>query len=356
MSEPLVIQSFRGPYQVVFDEQAIFRLNASPTKNLHFIIDDRVAARYASLLPNVLNAPSCLRIPATEENKSFDKFSDYIQHLVSQPIRRGDTIIAIGGGIIQDIAVFLAATLLRGIDWQFYPTTLLAQADSCIGSKSSINFKSWKNLLGTFTPPKVVYVCTQFLDTLGEPELRSGVGEMIKVHVIDGKPSVNRMLKDYDLIFGDRKLMRQYIETSLRIKKKLIEEDEFDQGIRNILNYGHSFGHAIESATDFAIPHGVAVTIGMDLANFFSYRRGSLDGSTFESLHFLMAKNYRGYESITVPVDRFFSALSKDKKNIGEKLALILLNESGTVSKQIVDKDTGFEAICGEYLNHGRTQ
>lgn len=145
------------------------------------IIDARVADLYAVPLASVLAAPSTLRIDATEPNKSLERMPAYVLHLLDHGLRRDCTLVAIGGGIIQDIVCFIAATLMRGLPWTFYPTTLLAQADSCIGSKSSINVGRFKNQLGTFTPPAEIQLSTDVLDTLDEADIRSGLGEIIKV-------------------------------------------------------------------------------------------------------------------------------------------------------------------------------
>ncbi|MBI5139168.1 3-dehydroquinate synthase, partial [Candidatus Nomurabacteria bacterium] len=150
--ETLEINSHRGKYIAQFRE-SIFEFSNFDLAKKIFIIDSKVASLYGDQLKKILNSELCLLIEATEENKSLHKFTHHIEQLTSLGIRRGDTLVAIGGGIIQDITCFLAATLFRGLDWIFYPTTLLAQADSCIGSKSSINVGSLKNLLGTFTPP-----------------------------------------------------------------------------------------------------------------------------------------------------------------------------------------------------------
>ena len=242
-------------------------------------------------------------------------------------------LIAIGGGIIQDITCFLAATLLRGIDWKFYPTTLLAQADSCIGSKSSINAGTAKNILGTFTPPREVFVSTRVLNTLDEKDVRSGVGEMLKVHAIDGVASFDRIAGDYEDLFVSPNVMMMYIRRSLEIKKGYIETDEFDRGSRNIFNYGHSFGHAIEAATDFAIPHGIGVTIGMDMANFVSGEIGFGDQGLHASRHGILKRNFAGFEKYPVPMEAFLSAISKDKKNVGSDLMLILPDRDARLQK-----------------------
>jgi 3-dehydroquinate synthase len=355
MAENLTIQSHKGPYTVHFEEDALEALNAEIPENTHFIIDRNIAELYVGKIANILNHESVLLIEATEPNKSLDQFPGYVEHLVSCGIRRGHTLLAIGGGIIQDITCFLAATMLRGVPWRFLPTTLLAQADSCIGSKSSINAGSAKNILGTFTPPARINLSTRFLDTLPAGDVRSGVGEMIKVHVIDGPESFDTIAADYERIFEDREVMRHYLRRSLAIKQKYIEEDEFDQTSRLVFNYGHTFGHAIEGATRFKIPHGIAVTIGMDMANWISAQLGIGTGSHFERMHPTMAKNYAEYQSTPVPMDVFISAISKDKKNLGKgKVTLILPNKDGKIFRDSYDNDTRFRTLCETFLSEVR--
>lgn len=355
MSEQLSIQSFNGAYVAHFDNAALENLNNAVPADAHFIIDARVAELYAIPLANVLKHPSVLLIEAVEPNKSLEKMPAYVEHLVANGVRRDHTLIAIGGGIIQDITCFLAATMLRGIDWHFFPTTLLAQADSCIGSKSSINCGTAKNILGTFTPPKKINVCVDFLDTLDEGDVRSGVGEMIKVHVIDGPSSFDAIAADYPLLFSDKTKMRHYILRSLEIKKGYIERDEMDRGPRNIFNYGHSFGHAIEAATAFAIPHGIAVTIGMDMANFVSWKLGVGSEENYRRMHPVLYVNYTGFEDHPVPIDTFIAAISKDKKNVGsQSVSLILPDPDGIVFRQSYANDGIFRGLCEEFLERTR--
>jgi len=354
--EPLIIESYRGAYTVTFQEDAFTELRLNESDNLHFIIDDKVARLYAPELGEILSAGSVLRIEATEENKSLDKFSAYVETLAGQGIRRGHVLVAIGGGIIQDITCFLAATLLRGIDWHFYPTTLLAQADSCIGSKSSINVGKIKNVLGTFTPPRKITISTRLLSTLEDRDIRSGIGEMLKVHGIDGPESFDRIAADYPRLTSDAETLQRYIRRSLEIKKAIIEQDEFDRGIRNVMNYGHSFGHAIESATNFAVPHGIAVTIGVDMANYVAAHLGQMAVAHYSRMHPTLAANYAGFEKTDIPFDSFMKALSKDKKNIGSQLGLILPNADARVSRVLFDNDAKFRAVCEEYLNQARCQ
>lgn len=353
VSEPLVIQSHRGPYSVYFDEDSLLHVPEMVSSKAHYVIDSKVADLYQSGLRAVLESASVLRIEALETNKSLERCPAYVEHLVGRGIRRGHVLVAIGGGIIQDIVCFLAATLLRGLDWQFYPTTLLAQADSCIGSKSSINVGRLKNIVGTYTPPVRIGISMKVLATLPEEQIRSGIGEMLKVHAIAGPEAFDRIAADYDTILKDPAVMRAYILRSLEIKKGIIEQDEFDRGLRNVMNLGHSFGHAIESATDYAVPHGIAVTMGTDMANFVAARLGLAGEEHYRRMHPTLAKNYRGFEATAVPREQFFSAIGKDKKNTDAKLNLILPNTQGRVGRVECDNDTRFHEACEDYFANG---
>lgn len=355
MSEVLTIQSHKGPYNVYFIDDGLEQLNAAVPVGIHFIIDARVAELYRDRMGAILAHSSVLLIEAIEPNKSLECFPAYVEHLVAQGLRRDHVLVAIGGGIIQDITCFLSATMLRGVPWRFYPTTLLAQCDSCIGSKSSINSGSAKNILGTFTPPVEVVISTRFLDTLDPREVRSGVGEMLKVHAIAGPNDFSRLAADYDDLFRDRNVMVSTIHRALEIKRGYIEIDEFDQGPRLVFNLGHSFGHAIEAATDFAVPHGIAVSMGMDMANWTSWQMDICGESHFHAAHPVLAKNYRGYEAIEVPLDRFLAALAKDKKNTGSgSVTLILPDAEGRVFRGTHAADAHFRSICADYFNKVR--
>jgi len=263
-------------------------------------------------------------------------------------------LVAIGGGVVQDIVCFLAAVLLRGLEWRFYPTTLLAQADSCVGSKSSINVGRIKNVLCTFTPPAAIRINTRVLATLDPVEIRSGIGEMLKVHAIDGPASFDRIAAAYPALLADRGVLEQFIRASLLIKRRLIEADEFDVGARRVMNYGHSFGHAIESATDFGVPHGIAVTIWMDMANYTAARLGVSPPAHFERMHPTLAANYAGFERVDVPLDRLLAALGTDKKNTDSRLTLILPDAGGTPAIGSYPNDAAFRGICADYFARPR--
>lgn len=355
MSDTLIIQSHAGPYEVRFCSNPVELLMENGLEKRHFIIDRRIADLYSGELKTILDSASVLLVDAREDNKSLERFPEYVEHFVSRGLRRDEKLVAIGGGIIQDITCFIAATMLRGVEWEFLPTTLLAQADSCIGSKSSINCRGAKNILGTFTPPRTVYIDVGFLKTLDERDVRSGIGEMLKVHVIDGRHAFDQIAVHYDELTADDDLMVRFIRRSLEIKKGYIERDEFDRGPRNIFNYGHTFGHAIEAATHFAIPHGIAVTIGMDMANFVAARIGVGDQADFERMHDVLRKNFSGYETHAVPLQPFIDAIKKDKKNVGKNdVTLILVHKDGSLNKVPHPADVDFAGLCQHYLESVR--
>lgn len=347
--EALTINSHKGPYTVHFVND-IF--SASPPwseGDPHFIIDGNVARTYQSDLKSLLSHPNAIVLEATEDAKSLHQIIPIIELLVSNKIRRTHHLVAIGGGVIQDITCFIASILLRGIYWDFVPTTLLAQADSCIGSKSSINIGSSKNIVGTFYPPRTVWIDSSLLASLGDSELRSGIGEILKVHAIDSPESFDNVANDYDSMMGDHDILRRYIRDSLLIKKRYIEIDEFDTGIRNIFNFGHSFGHAIETATSFGIPHGIAVTMGMAIACQISNVRGTLPIQQLNRMRAHLRRNYLPFASVDIPVDAMFNALMKDKKNSTTMLGLILpIGDRATIERIEVAPDGEFRKQLAE--------
>lgn len=349
MNDPIIIESHKGPYRVEFGPP-FADLETGLRKNEFLIIDAAVSKLYREVLGSSLNSHAVLCIEATEENKSLEKMSDYCLALIRQGIKRGDLLVAVGGGIIQDITAFIAAVLFRGMSWRFYPTTLLAQADSCIGGKSSINVGGYKNQVGTFTPPNDIHIATDVLETLTDADFRSGLGEIIKVHLISGLNDFRWLEGNYTSLKRDKTILMKAIRRSLEIKKGLIEKDEFDQNERLVLNYGHSFGHAIETASHYKIPHGIAVTMGVDMANFFSRAFRFLSEELYQGIHSLLKKNYSGFEETDIPLEGFFASISKDKKNVGRDISLILTKGPGKVFKDRIPNDGRFQSLCREFF------
>jgi len=350
--DSMLIKSDKGTYGVEFDEAGFKKIKRFLNDDSHFIMDSKLVDLYPEILKDFVSHPNTILVEAKESNKAILQVLPVIENLLGNGVRRGHTLVAIGGGVIQDITCFISSVLFRGLDWNFIPTTLLAQADSCIGSKSSINLGESKNILGTFKPPKNILICPMFLETLSRREILSGIGEIIKVHTIDGVESFDRLSDNYDCLLTDPLILLEFTERALSIKKKYIEIDEYDQGIRNIFNYGHSFGHAIESATNFAIPHGISVTIGMDMANRIAAWKGIIAEHHYERMHGLLRNNYKDFLGTKIPVDLLIKGLKKDKKNTSENLVLILpTGEKATVEKIEIKADEDFSSLCKKYFD-----
>jgi 3-dehydroquinate synthase len=346
-----VKSSVRESYAVIFIEnldKCLFEIEDNG--NALFIIDSNVELLYEISKKKPLENGKIVQVICTEQNKTIQYIKEVLRDLISKGIRKDSVLIAIGGGIIQDIVAFISSILYRGVEWKFIPTTLLAQCDSCIGSKSSINFDLYKNLLGTFSPPSEIFIYKRFLDSLSESEIKSGIGEMLHYFFTEGIDLAQGISDNYELLLIDRSALSFYISNSLRIKKQIIELDEFDQSIRHIFNYGHTFGHALEAITNYSIPHGQAISIGMDLAKYISLHRGMLAVEDFDKMHEILQKNTPPFKIDTSNIELYCSALSRDKKNKGNLLGCILSRGAGKVEKGFVQIDQTLKELIIQYF------
>ena len=268
-----VIKSTPYDYTVKFIDDKNLRLvllqNRNINKQKNFIfVDKNVNKIYKEKL---WKKDHTLTLIANEENKTINSSLLIIDLLNKNNFTKKEILISIGGGITQDVTAFARSIFKRGINWTYFPTTLLSMADSCIGAKSAINYGGTKNLIGLFSAPKEVFINTTFLKTLDKRDVLSGYGEIIKLCIVGGESTIEEFKKAKDLQNGD--LLFQIdilIKTALIVKKAVISEDEFENNIRKALNYGHTVGHAIESIVKFKIPHGIAVFIGMFIENCIS--------------------------------------------------------------------------------------
>lgn len=347
----LTIHSRFRDYSVEFVADFLTPLRSWRDNNGFFLVDRKISELHKKRISKVLPPEKTILLNALEENKTLATCSEIISTLVERGVRRDTVLVAVGGGIVQDVTAFVASILYRGIDWAFFPTTLLAQADSCIGSKTSINLGKRKNLLGNFYPPLSVSIDTAFLETLSEDDIKSGIGEMLHFFYYAGSPFKDKILAAHADLLKDRNLLLEFIQESLRIKKGVIEIDELDQGERRKFNYGHSFGHAIESATNYQIKHGQAVTIGMDIANFLSWRLGLLSKEEFERTHDQWKINFPEFKLETINLETLFAALRKDKKNIGANLGCILSQGPGALLAKQIPFDQVLENTIQDYFN-----
>jgi len=204
-----------------------------------------------------------IAIEATETAKSLDRMGDIIVAMREFGANRKTRLLAVGGGVIQDIATFVASVYMRGLQWNYLPTTLLGMVDSCIGGKSSINVGSYKNLIGNFYPPQNVVIDMAFAATLNTEQRVAGLCEAVKICFAHTGSAFGDYLALNAGAASSADTLQDVIRLSLQTKRWFIEIDEHDHKERLLLNYGHTFGHAIESACDFAIPHGIAVGIGV---------------------------------------------------------------------------------------------
>ena len=341
MLDSVTIQSYLGEYsaEIYEREESIFErkevLNKI-SKNSFLIIDSKVSQLYPEIV-NFWPSNLILEIEAMEINKELSTCEKIIKNLLAESFKKDMKLVAIGGGIIQDITAFSASILYRGVDWIFIPTTLLSQADSCIGSKTSINFSGVKNILGGFYPPKKIYCFLDFLETLPEDDIKSGIGEILHYYIVDNSLSAVRLMNDYEKIIQDRRLLESHVAESLNIKKKMVQIDEFDQNQRRVFNYGHTFGHAIEVMSDFEISHGQAVTLGMDIANFVSHSLGMIDEERFLRLKNILLKNIPNYSLKESRVDEFIGLMKKDKKSKKGKIVCILPQKDEVAVVEISD-------------------
>lgn len=350
MYNSITIKSIFKNYEVNFISNPFLNLLESNKEESILIIDSKIISLFKNTdLQLALNKFNYISIDACEENKTIDFCQNVIKQLIHFNVRRNTKLIAIGGGIIQDITAFISSILFRGIDWEFYPTTLLAQCDSCIGSKSSINFDRYKNLIGTFNAPNSIYISTDFLNTLDDADIRSGIGEMLHYFLGHGLKDSQDLMSGYNQYFSDRNKILPFIEKSLKIKKAVIEVDEFDREYRHIFNYGHSFGHAIESVTQYGVSHGQAVTYGIAIANYLSYRLNLLDENKMEEIFICIKPNLPAFELSKNNIEEYIQALSRDKKNINNSLGCILLGNDGKLSKNFLDLNETFKSYLLDF-------
>ena len=341
-------------YEVNFIDDVKKTLETELKEGDFIIIDNKVKSIFPKWFEDVLGNYNCIGIDAAESQKSYQEVEPVINTLIERGFRKNHRLIAIGGGITQDVTAFIASILYRGVQWYFFPTTLLAQGDSCIGSKTSINFGKFKNQVGGFYPPNKIYVDPKFLNTLPFKELQSGLGEMAHYFVVAGEEDFDRYKRDYAQALVDKNVLRGVIARSLEIKKSYIEIDEYDKNERQVFNYGHSFGHAIESLTNYGIPHGIAISVGMDMSNFVSMKKGYITSEVRQNSRELFEKIWDGYEDQVkrLDIDTYLVALSKDKKNKGPLLGLILNKGYGKVFKDFTENDMIFRSWIVEYFTN----
>ncbi len=269
-------------------------------------------------------------VEASEEVKTLPSCESVILKLNDLGLKRSDTISAVGGGTTQDLATLAASLYMRGIPWVYYPTTLMSMTDSCIGGKSAINAGDRKNLIGNFYPPTEIQINTRFLETNSDIDIVNGLSEAVKICFARGASVFEQYLSmPSSLMPSNDEDTARLINHTLTTKKWFVEIDEFDVRERQLLNFGHSFAHALESATSYSIPHGTAVGIGMIAA--LKHPESSSTDSSKMLIDYSLKMLTRTKSSIIDGMKqfdeaKFLTALDRDKKNSNEFLRLVLLN------------------------------
>lgn len=301
-------------------------------KKIFILTDKNVSKHYGDKIKkSLLNSNydvQVLELEPGEQTKDFSTLPYVYDELLDFGLTRSDLIIALGGGVIGDLAGFVAATYLRGIDFVQIPTSLLAQVDSSVGGKVAVDLKKGKNLVGSFYHPKVVLIDPNVLETLDERFFNDGMAEVIKYGCIKDKELFERLKN-----FKDKKDLINNIEEIIHrccfIKKEVVERDEKDTGERMLLNFGHTLGHGIEQYHNYSkYTHGEAVAIGMYQITKISEKAGLTSVGTSESIKDILLKYNLPFD-MDLKIEDIIGAVKLDKKNLGAVLNIIILKEIG---------------------------
>lgn len=312
------------------------------------VTNPRIAELYGERVTKSLEEVSLkvylLEVDEGEEHKSLEEVTKFYQRLVKRGIGRFDAIVALGGGVIGDLAGFVAATYMRGIPLIQAPTTLLAQVDSSIGGKVGVNLPQGKNLVGCFYQPKFVLADVSVLKTLPKKELKVGLAEVIKYGFIVSDEFLSYVEAHLEAILkAEEDVLTQIVLGCCKTKARVVEEDERDFGRRAILNYGHTVGHAIEALTGYKMLHGEAISIGMVCAAYVACEMGFIDKSLLARHINLLAEASLPTELPKLGVDEIVKQIGLDKKAKGESSIFVLLKGIGLpvvvdVSDDVLDK------------------
>lgn len=286
---------------------------------------------------------------AGEESKNLDTIKSMYDFFVENKLDRKSVVIALGGGVTGDMAGFAASTYMRGLKYVQIPTTLLAQSDSSVGGKTGVDFSGKKNMIGSFYQPEFVYINTDVLKTLSDEHFKSGLCEIIKLGFIMDKDFLDYIFNNKESIYSFGRILKNIIYKACEIKADVVNQDEKEEGIRAILNFGHTFGHSIEALYDFSIPHGLCVCIGMAAALYLSKQKGNITEKEMEYYidmleHMGMPvyiEKKKGIDSKSV-----YEVMTHDKKVSGGKLNFILLNKIGEACIDgNIDKESVIDTI-----------
>ena len=331
LSKKFKIKSFPRDYDIQFENKFNYLINLINKKHSIIIIDKNISQKYFKKIKN----KKIIIIKSIENNKNFKTVNKVLEFFLKNNVSKSNKIYAIGGGIIQDIAGYACLTYKRGLHWEYVPTTFLGMTDSCVGGKVGINYGDAKNLLALFSAPRKVILNINFLKTLPKPDLLSGLGEALRLHVTGGQYFVDEFKKNIDgaLKFNNKDLIN-IIRNSLLVKKAVVEEDEYEFNIRRSMNFGHSYGHALEILCEHSLAHGTAVSIGMCVESILSLRKFSIDKSVVETIIKLAKKliTKKDFQIIkNIKLNNLNKIMLKDKKTLNGIIKLTVPKKLGKI-------------------------
>ncbi|MBN2179018.1 MAG: 3-dehydroquinate synthase [Deltaproteobacteria bacterium] len=319
----------------VLDRIGLLITNTAPAHHYVIICDSNVlplcGEKLADILRKMKQRTDVITFPAGESSKNIDTAIALISRLIDLGVDRSSVLIALGGGVTGDMVSFIASIYMRSVPYVHVPTTLMAQVDSSIGGKTGIDLSFGKNLLGTFYQPRGTFIDLQLLETLPKSELINGMAEVVKYGIIDDIELFGILEKNIEGIQKrNKKLMETIVGKSCGIKKEIVEIDETDIGIRRILNFGHTIGHAIEAASSYTISHGNAVSAGMIGSARISEKSGYLSSAERKRIEKLIgALGLSGSIPDSLDIEDILSRLKNDKKKEGDSINFVLLKKLG---------------------------
>lgn len=306
-------------------------LNEYSDQNIIIICDENTQEHCVSALVGNFDALSnaeIIVVPVGEDSKELSIAEQVWETMIDYKITRYDLVINVGGGVICDLGGFVASCYKRGVDFINIPTSLLAMVDASIGGKNGINLDGLKNQIGLFSNPKAIYVDIEFLNSLSQEDIFSGLGEMLKHGLIADPEMFKEIL---DVLEGDGELSDTHIIRSIQIKNEIVESDPYEKGPRKLLNFGHTLGHAIESffLDEDYIKHGHCVVIGMVLESFISFKKGNLSLEDYEEIEERLTSIYPMPLFGENDVQTILGIIQNDKKNKKGKILSCLINKPG---------------------------
>ncbi|RJP72389.1 MAG: 3-dehydroquinate synthase [Ignavibacteriales bacterium] len=319
------------------------------------ISDKNVAGLYGNELNIILKKTRkpvySINVASGENSKSYLQVERIHKFLLKNNFNRDSLIVGFGGGVVGDLAGFVASTYMRGVDFCQIPTTLLAMVDSSVGGKTGINLSGSKNIIGSFYQPVFVIAETSFLKTLEEDEWICGLGEILKYSIIATTGYFNFVKRNIKkILVRDDKIVERIVFESVKIKAAVVKLDEKEAGLRKILNLGHTFGHAIESILNYKIKHGAAVIAGLLLIADLSKRVGMLQEKDFVQISNLLQGFTFNHSLKKLSTDGMLNLMLKDKKSRNDKIKFVLIKKIGYL---VIDADVNEILIIETLQNAG---